>query len=413
MIHVCFGLHDKTGRYSKFTGTAMLSMFENTNSKITVHILHDNTLSTDNREKFIYLAGQYGQLVEFYNVEELCADKIAEYVNIVPSIKDSRVSIGAFYRLLTHRILPTDINKCIYLDSDIIVNLDISELQRVILGNKPLAAVPEIFADSVGFERDTAPRKYLLTAGFVKKEDNFNSGVLVMNLKYFRDAEKDLINGVIFRGNHPECDCFDQDILNYLFSKKYVKLSNQFNKFSSGERYTKSNAEIRQVIYHYSGATWGNGVLLNTDDNLNRLWMKYFIKTPWFDEESIGRLYAGVQQLHVGLKQAMVNLSAIMSGKTRGFFVAPNDVDGLKRFFAIREDEEIILAENQDSLNKLIDAMNNSRGRKVFFIMLPNFPFKILIQAGFAPGKDFVNGFDFLSEAQGVPLNSYPLIQAM
>ena len=29
MIHVCFALHDATGRYSKFTGTAMLSLFEN------------------------------------------------------------------------------------------------------------------------------------------------------------------------------------------------------------------------------------------------------------------------------------------------------------------------------------------------------------------------------------------------
>lgn len=29
MIHICFSLHDKTGSYSKFTGTAMLSLFEN------------------------------------------------------------------------------------------------------------------------------------------------------------------------------------------------------------------------------------------------------------------------------------------------------------------------------------------------------------------------------------------------
>ena len=29
MIHVCYGLYDKDGRYSKFTGTSMLSMLEN------------------------------------------------------------------------------------------------------------------------------------------------------------------------------------------------------------------------------------------------------------------------------------------------------------------------------------------------------------------------------------------------
>ena len=29
MIHVCYGLYDKDGRYSKFTATSMLSLFEN------------------------------------------------------------------------------------------------------------------------------------------------------------------------------------------------------------------------------------------------------------------------------------------------------------------------------------------------------------------------------------------------
>ena len=32
MIHVCFALYDKHGTYSKFTGTTMLSIFENTNT---------------------------------------------------------------------------------------------------------------------------------------------------------------------------------------------------------------------------------------------------------------------------------------------------------------------------------------------------------------------------------------------
>ena len=105
MIHVCFGLHDKTGRYSKFTGTAMCSIFENTTSKVTVYILHDNTLTQDNRDKFIYLAGQYNQFVEFYNVEELCADKIAEMIELIPSVKTSRFSIATFYRLLIPQVL--------------------------------------------------------------------------------------------------------------------------------------------------------------------------------------------------------------------------------------------------------------------------------------------------------------------
>ena len=152
---------------------------------------------------------------------------------------------------------------------------------------------------------------------------------------------------------------------------------------------------------------------LDLNDPFNRLWLKYFAKTPWFDEGTIGNLYAGFQQVHVGLKQSMINVSAMMSGKTRAFFAASNDLDALKKIFSIRDDEKLILADNQDALQRLLDAMNTSRGMAVFFILLPNFPFQVLTQAGFIYGKDFISGFEFLSEAHGIPLNSYQLIQAM
>ena len=143
MIHVCFGLHDATGRYSKFTGTTMLSLLENSSApsdSITVHILHDNTLTLDNRDKFIYVAGRYNQHVKFYNVDELCADMIAEIIRLIPAVKTARVGIGSFFRLMIPKIFPPDIGKVIYLDSDIIVNMDISELWQVKLGEKVLAA---------------------------------------------------------------------------------------------------------------------------------------------------------------------------------------------------------------------------------------------------------------------------------
>ncbi len=51
MIHVCYAMRDESGKYSKFVGTSMLSMFENTREKITVHLIHDSTLSHESRKK--------------------------------------------------------------------------------------------------------------------------------------------------------------------------------------------------------------------------------------------------------------------------------------------------------------------------------------------------------------------------
>lgn len=407
MIHVCFGLYDKTGHYSKFTGTAMLSLFDNTTSNVTVHILHDNTLTDDNREKFSYVAGRYGQRVKFYNVEKICADKISNMVALVPDVQKSRVSVGAFYRLLIPNVLPENIDRCIYFDSDIIVNLDISDLWRVDLDDKPLAAVPEDKIYHFDYEQRAA-KKYLLRTKLVSYKDYFNSGVIIINLNFWRQNEQLILSGVKWRGDHPQCACFDQDIFNYLFSKNYVRLSENFDLFVDVERRTDEKHLIRRAIYHYIYTT-----LRLEDDPYNRLWMDYFIRTPWFDAETIGKIFSATQQLHVDLKNSMAQISAIVSGKTRAFFAAPADIDSVRKIFAVRPDEEIIPVNGNESLQKLVDAMKNSRGRKIFFIVVPKFPFQILIQAGFVPGRDFINGMEFLSEVHGKPLDSYPLIKSL
>ncbi|MBQ7454015.1 MAG: hypothetical protein IJS69_03050 [Selenomonadaceae bacterium] len=288
--------------------------------------MHDNTLTTDNREKFSYIAGQYGQAVKFYNVEILCADKLNEMINLVPAVKTARVSIGAFYRLLIPQVLAADIVKCIYLDSDMLVNLDISELWRVEIGNKVFVAVREMEANAYNYEHSDAAKKYLLNEGIVKYEDYFNSGLLVMNLNYLRRSTETILRGIKWRGEHTQCNCFDQDILNYLFSKKYIKLPVKFDRFICNER-SQGVFETRSAIYHCTALN------LQMDDVYNRLWMKYFIRTPWFDEDTIGRLYDGFRQVHTNLKQSMINVSAIMSGKSRAFFTTPNNLDAIKKNF--------------------------------------------------------------------------------
>ena len=339
--------------------------------------------------------------MKFYNVEELCADKLKKIINLNPQLKTSRYSVAVYYRLLIAQILPADVDKIIYLDSDIIVNLDLNELWQIDLGNKPFAAVPES-ANGVNTQGFALCRE-----GYVRDEDYFNAGVLMMNLKVFSD-EKLLMSGIKFIGEHPQFTFNDQDVLNYLFTKDYLKLPVKFNFFTVRVRHLEK-ANYERVMYHFAGPAFG----ITMSNPFNRLWLKYFSKTPWFGAETVEHLYERFNQIHVGLKNSMIQISAAMSGKTRAFFTTPANLDALKKIFLVRDNEEIILAENQSSLQKLIDAMKKSRGKKIFFILLPNFPFQALIQAGFELGRDFLNGYDFLSAAHGMPLNSYPLIQAM
>ena len=91
----------------------------------------------------------------------------------------------------------------------------------------------------------------------------------------------------------------------------------------------------------------------------------------------------------------------------------PQFVGLVRKVFSVRDDEEIILAENQESLQKLINAMQRSQGKKVFFIVINAFPFEVLAEAGFVYGRDFMNGITFFSEEDGAFINSYEIIKTL
>ena len=387
MIHVCYGLYDKDGRYSKFTGTSMLSMFENTSASphsIIVHILHDNTLSADNRDKFIYIAGMYGQIVKFYNIEELCTNSIS------------------IFRFTIMELFDASIKKIIYLDSDIIVNLDIRELWQTELDDAPLAAVPEI-----DIEPPNISRHYLMKENFVDYRNYFNTGVLFLNLQVLKNERETIRNGIKFVSEHP-CEWFDQDILNYCFSERYVSLPEKFDVFTNVEHETGKSAKIRSAIYHYIGSYLG----LNTNDLLNQLWFKYFAKTPWFNENAIGHLYDGMRHIYIEQKNFATQISALMSGRTRAFFVQPNMLEAVRKIFYVKPEEEIIAADSPESLQR---AANSLAARDKIFFVLANYPavHAAFTRAGFVEGRDFLNAALFLSDAHGVPLNTYPLIKLL
>ena len=96
-----------------------------------------------------------------------------------------RFSIASTFRLLLSKLISPAVEKIIYLDADTIVNLDIRELWRVELEDKPLAAIPDALPQTVPLCQD----------GFVKFENYFNSGVLLMNLEKWRTDAKNIWGG--------------------------------------------------------------------------------------------------------------------------------------------------------------------------------------------------------------------------
>ncbi len=402
MIHVCFGLHDTDGRYSKFTGTTILSIFENTSSQVTAHILHDTTLTQDNREKFLQLATRHNQRVEFHNVDELCPDEIKFLREKLADKIPMRLSIGMFYRLLAKKILSTTTDRIIYLDSDIIVNLDIDELWQVDLKNFPLAAVPEIAATHDHMIKNN----FIIRAGIVVAEDYFNSGVILFDLSklptnFFAD-------GVRFLVNNPRCSSPAQDILNAFFAENYFKLDNHFDSFVTCEEVRDYPAEKK--IYHFGGHSVG----LDMSDGLQRLWMDYFWRSPWCDVQVIGNFYEEFGNYDTEIKNLLMNLSSSLIGKKRAFITFAAYVDAIKKFFDA-SDKELLVIETFIDFNELIGAIKKLRKKYVFFSMVENFTIMrdIFSGIGLVENKDFFNGLNFLAKSHGYQFKSYRFVKAM
>lgn len=265
VIHVGFGLHDKDDHYSVWVGTVMQSILEHTDSRICFHILHDETLSSDNKYKLEKVARSGPSKIEFHKIDE---DDFSVVKNQM-----SRFTIGAMFRCSLPELLP-DLNRIIYLDADLFVNRDIKELWDVDVREYCLAGVVD-----EGVAVHNHPR-ILNKYPEIKKESYFNSGVLYMNLKKLREFGnlKKLV--VDFLIENPEAGLPDQDALNVLFHDKVLYLDGSWNQFVFLHR--KDNVEkLDKAIFHYAGTL----LMLYSHSQIDLEYFRAICKTPWLDYE--------------------------------------------------------------------------------------------------------------------------------
>lgn len=265
IIHIGFGLHDKTGYYSVWVGTVMQSILEHTDSRICFHILHDETLSIDNKYKLEKVARSGSSIIEFHKIDE----------NDFSVVKNqmSRFTIGTMFRCSLPELLP-NLNRIIYLDADLFVNRDIKELWDVDICEYCLAGVADEGVDIHNYP------KILNKYPGIKKESYFNAGVLYMNLKKLREFGnlKKLV--VDFLVENPEVGLPDQDALNVIFHNKVLYLDGSWNQFVFMHR--KDNVEkLDKAIFHYAAAL----LMLYSHSQLDKEYFRTICRTPWIDYE--------------------------------------------------------------------------------------------------------------------------------
>jgi len=204
--------------YIPYLDVAVSSLIANASKEYEYRIIVLNTGLDEKGVRKIKQNERKGFKIDFIDISEEVENIKTRFKNVY------HFSVVTYYRLFIASLFP-QYDKVIYLDCDLVVLGDVSELYHVELGDNILGAAPEQFV------RNTDEfRLYAERALGVDPDGYVNAGVLLMNLAEFRknkieDKFIDLITRYEFDLLDP-----DQAYLNYLCLGKIHVLPNGWNK---------------------------------------------------------------------------------------------------------------------------------------------------------------------------------------
>jgi lipopolysaccharide biosynthesis glycosyltransferase len=230
-------------RYVMPSIVCMASVLENNINPIDFYILYSYL-----EEKEINLIKE---TINTYSKESsLILIKVQDDV-----FKDSPIygrSREAYFRLLIPKLLPKNLERCLYLDGDTIVNRSLGEFYNLSFDNKAIIACEDL-GEIMFFHKE---RHKVLNIPTEFKY--FNSGVLLFNLNYFKEYF-DLNNISNFiKNNNDKLKFLDQDVLNALFYDKV--------KIMTGVSFNYMEILINTLL---------------TNENMEKVTIIHFLQKPW------------------------------------------------------------------------------------------------------------------------------------
>lgn len=245
IIPVFFAVDDS---YASYMAVALKSMLDNANQEYNykIYVLTDS-LNEYNIKSILALQTEYSS-IEIVDVNA----KLQESGKMF-HMRDY-YSAATYYRFFIPEMFP-QYSKGIYLDCDIVVISDISQLFKNDLNNKLVAGVTdEIVTDIEVFG------EYVETVLGVERNKYFNAGILLLNLEELRKfkIEKKLYSLI---GKYKFTVAQDQDYLNVLCNGKILYLNKLWNKtaFPDSAKDILPNIihfKINFKPWHYSGVAF-------------------------------------------------------------------------------------------------------------------------------------------------------------
>ncbi len=252
--------------YIPFFAVALQSLMDNASKDYNylIKVLHTNIQKEHQKQIKKYES-------ENVNIEFVDLSYYIEKVKDKLYTRDY-YSNTTYFRLFLPELYP-QYDKVLYLDSDIIVLGDISELYNTDMETNLVAAAPDDIIQYNKVFQDYAE----LVVGVAKYQHYFNAGVLLMNLdelRKFKFQEKFLylLEKVKFSIAQ------DQDYLNRLCKGRVTLVSHDWDVMPYVNTETKPE-EIKLIHYNFAYKPWHF-----EDVPYNEYFWEYAKKTEYYDE---------------------------------------------------------------------------------------------------------------------------------
>ncbi len=227
------------------------SIAENNKTEQVVIYLFYHDLSQAGRNLIEKTAVETGNVtVNFVFIEKQLFSNMPMKAEMNPYI-----TIETYYRLAISEKLPDNIDRILYLDTDMVVNGSLKELYSL-----PFQGNMAIVCEDLGLRLNRKARKKVYeNLGFDNADRYFNAGMLLINADLFRQNYSLNAFQRFISEYYEKLIFHDQDVLNYLW-KNSVQYTD-YNKYNARPfyyPYTRKSESIlnNAVIIHYGEKPW-------------------------------------------------------------------------------------------------------------------------------------------------------------
>lgn len=252
-------------------------IINNSDTEIHCHAIINKDVTEDDKASLMQIVGNENTM-NFYPFKK-------ELLDYYPGLRGTHYGEAIYYRLFCASILPKNIDKILYLDSDMIICDSLLPLWNVDIGNNAMGAVINPCME----REELKPFKI---------NKYVNSGVLLINLHYWREQNVGSQFVQVIKQNTHQIVYPDQDVLNILFKDLITYLPIRYNlthiylykeeilnKYLGEQLSELHDAWLKPAIVHYTGPIkpW----MSNCNHPLRLCFRFYLEMTQWSNQSDI------------------------------------------------------------------------------------------------------------------------------